>query len=66
MKQLTVNPFADKRVALMKIIHEYDERIAILEDKSENWELLDMLYNERKGIVKAFETVFDEKYDEYG
>ena len=64
--ELAVNQIIHSRMEdLAEIIREYEERIKALEDKGENWELINVLYNVRKGLIMAFETVFDERYDEY-
>ena len=61
--ELAVNQIINSRMEdLAEII---EERIKALEDKGENWELINVLYNVRKGLIMAFETVFDERYDEY-
>lgn len=69
MKQsidLAVSKIIENRMEeLATIIQEYNSRILSLDDKAENWETINKLYNIRKGLIMAFNTVFDEPYDEY-
>ena len=64
--ELAVNQIIDNRMeTLAAIIAEYNSRIMALEDKAENWETINMLYCVRNGLIMAFDTVFDEPYNEY-
>lgn len=64
--ELAVTRIVENRMKeLAEIIQEYDERIDALEDKADNWETFHTLRSVRQGLIMAFNTVFDEPYDEY-
>lgn len=64
--ELAISNVIENRMNILaNIIQEYNDRIMALEDKAENWETINALYCVRKGLLMAFDTVFDEPYDKY-
>lgn len=64
--EFAVSQVIDNRMEeLAAIIQEYNNRILSLDDKAENWETIDKLYSIRKGLIIAFDTIFDRSYHDY-